>query len=35
MDFGLSELLKLHSIIRLALYQSRNILTDSADEAII
>jgi hypothetical protein len=33
MDSELSELLKLHSIIRLATYPSRNVPTDSADEA--
>jgi hypothetical protein len=33
MDFELSELLKLLSIIRLATYRSRNVFTDSADEA--
>jgi hypothetical protein len=35
MDFELSELLKLLSIIRLATYRSRNVFTDSADEAKI
>jgi AraC-like DNA-binding protein len=35
MDFELSELLKLHSIIHLATYPSRNVPTDSADEANI
>jgi hypothetical protein len=34
MDFELSELLKLLSIIRLATYRSRNVFTDSADEAL-
>jgi len=34
MDFELSELLKLLSIIRLATYRSRNVFTDSADEAV-